>query len=354
MNHTENTRNILLSHYKAYPEMQLCDIFKFIHQSSFGCEHSVSSYESASERIKEEYQSVCRQDMPLVERLDGNYCRVHLSALNGGMSAETLARLFFMSAKREKAGEGALKEKLSCVRQLIDEKLLPFSIDEFERNVCGWKSENFAALHHSERFRTAYKPSYRVISSEFIPFLRLFERLDTELAKGTVKLGIDGGSASGKSTLGKYLEDIYGCALFHMDDFFLRPEQRTPQRYSQVGGNVDRERFLKEVLLPLSAGKEVNYRRFDCGSMTVLDGVLVKPERLNVIEGAYSMHKELEEYYDLSVFLDVDKKTQRERILKRNTPEMAKRFFEEWIPLEEKYFSETDIKNRCSMCIVIS
>ena len=353
MNHTQNTRDILLCHYKAYPEMQLCDIFKFIHQSSFGCEHSVSSYESASERIKEEYKNVCPQNMPLVEKLDGNYCRVHLSVLNGGMDAETLARLFFMSAKKEKAGESALKEKLSCLRCLIDEKLLPFGKEEFERESCRWESENFAALHHSERFRTAYKPAYRVISSEYVPFLPLFERLDISLKKGCVKLCVDGGSASGKSTLGKYLEEIYGCALFHMDDFFLRTEQRTLERYYEVGGNVDRERFLEEVLLPLSAGKEVNYRRFDCSTMTVLDGVRVKPEKLNVIEGAYSMHKELEGYYDLSVFLDVDKTTQKERILKRNSPEMAKRFFEEWIPLEEKYFSETDIKNRCGMCIVI-
>ena len=55
-----------------------------------------------------------------------------------------------------------------------------------------------------------------------------------------------------------------------MDDFFLRPEQRTPERYAEPGGNVDRERFLAEVLIPLRAGETVQYRRFDCSTFTVL------------------------------------------------------------------------------------
>lgn len=40
-----------------------------------------------------------------------------------------------------------------------------------------------------------------------------------------------------------------------MDDFFLRIEQRTPERMTEVGGNVDYERFLETVLFPVSAKK---------------------------------------------------------------------------------------------------
>lgn len=65
------------------------------------------------------------------------------------------------------------------------------------------------------------------------------------------------------------------------------------------------------------------------------------------------MHPELTKYYDFSVFLDVSKDTQRERILVRNTPELSERFFNEWIPLEDIYFEKTDIKNRCKMLIKI-
>ena len=66
------------------------------------------------------------------------------------------------------------------------------------------------------------------------------------------------------------------------------------------------------------------------------------------------MHPLTQGYYDLSVFLDVSPDTQRSRIGKRNSPSMAQRFFSEWIPMEQRYFSHTDIQSRCDMIIPIS
>ena len=46
--------------------------------------------------------------------------------------------------------------------------------------------------------------------------------------KRRLVVALEGGSASGKTTLAALLQRIYNCAtVFHMDDFFLRPEQRT-------------------------------------------------------------------------------------------------------------------------------
>lgn len=41
------------------------------------------------------------------------------------------------------------------------------------------------------------------------------------------------------------------------DDFFLRPEQRTPERLAEPGGNLDRERMKSEVIDRLSAVRSV-------------------------------------------------------------------------------------------------
>lgn len=99
-------------------------------------------------------------------------------------------------------------------------------------------------------------------------FAPLFAELDRRLAgEAPVRLAIEGGSASGKTTLGKILAERYDCTVLHMDDFFLRAEQRTAARFAEPGGNVDRERFLAEVLLPLRRGEKFFYRRFDCASM---------------------------------------------------------------------------------------
>lgn len=182
-------------------------------------------------------------------------------------------------------------------------------------------------------------------------YKELLSKIDGLIARGNAIVAIEGGSASGKTTLAKMLSDVYDCTVFHMDDFFLRPEQRTKERYEEAGGNVDRERFLSEVLIPLKNGEQIKYRKFDCSTMTLTDEETVIPKKLTVIEGAYSMHPELAEYYDLSVFLDISPELQRERILRRNGEKMAARFFNEWIPLEEKYFSLTDAKNRCDVLI---
>lgn len=347
------TNKLLLNHYNTYPLLQLQDIFKFLYQSSFGCEHAVSCVQSITSRIKEEYENKPEKRKSVIEKLDGDYSRIPLSFMNNGLSPETFAKLFFLSAKKEDEGLTRLKQKLEDAKLLINSGVLPFSAEDIENELKSWKEKGFPALHHSTAFREAYMPSYRVIANEFIPFLPLFCEIDKRLAEGSLTMAIEGGSASGKSTLGAILQKVYGCTVFHTDDFFLRPEQRTPQRFSETGGNIDRERFIEEVLIPLKENKTVNYRRFDCSSMTIQDAVPVTPEKLVVIEGAYSMHPEAEVFYDFSVYLDITPELQRKRILKRNTPEFANRFFNEWIPLEKKYFEATKIKERCTLTIPI-
>ena len=70
-----------------------------------------------------------------------------------------------------------------------------------------------------------------------------------------VIVAIEGSCAGGKTTLAEALGREYGCNVLPMDDFFLRPEQRTEQRFAQPGGNVDYERFFEEVLQPLLRGE---------------------------------------------------------------------------------------------------
>ena len=354
MKSSEITRKRLVKHCQDYPSLEIQDVFKYLYQSSFGCEHLVSSLPFAIDYIRAESQACVKNHDKLIDALDGEYSRVHLSYLNHGLSAETLGKLFVTSVKKEDNGRSELENKLEIAKALVRESKIPFSPLEFEKGVNDWKTIGYPAIHHSDVFRTEYSPAYRVISNKYVPFLPLLAKIDTLIKEKNVVIAIDGGSASGKTTLGEMLKTLYGCTVFHMDDFFLRPEQRTKQRYEEVGGNVDRERFLEEVLIPLSKSETVNYRKFDCSTMTVDEGMNIVPERLTVIEGAYSMHRELSDYYDLSVFLDVDPKLQKKRIAKRNSPELAERFFNDWIPLEKIYFSQMQVASRCDICISVS
>lgn len=191
----------------------------------------------------------------IVEPLDGPYVRVHLDILKKGLSAQTLARLFALSAEHRAGAQTEFEKKLAVLTGMVRQGELPFDASECERAVSAWRAAGFPPCHHSETFRQAYAPAYRLMKAEYAPLLPLLCELDGRLAQGRrTTLAIDGPCGSGKTTLAALLTQLYDCPVFHADDFFLRPEQRTPERFAQPGGNLDRERLREEVLCRCTRG----------------------------------------------------------------------------------------------------
>ncbi len=179
----------------------------------------------------------------------------------------------------------------------------------------------------------------------------LFSKTEALLKqKKRVVIAIDGGAGSGKTTLAMLLKERFGAAVIHTDDFFLRPEQRTPERLAQAGGNFDRERFFREVILSLRKDTAFSYQRFDCHTMSLAEMIEVPFTPLLVIEGSYSHHPFFDGFYDLRVFLQISPALQKERILERNR-ESSEMFFTRWIPLEERYFKTFSIKKQADIVI---
>lgn len=170
--------------------------------------------------------------------------------------------------------------------------------------------------------------------------------------KGKVAVAIDGRCGSGKSTFAELLSKKFDCNVFHMDDFYLPLEKRTKERLNQSGGNIDRERFLEEALVPSKNGEAVIYKVFDCTAQALKPPVTKKPKNIVITEGSYSCHPEFYDFYDLHIFLTVSPEIQKERIIKRNGEEGYKIFKDKWIPFEEKYFNEQDIENKCDLVFV--
>lgn len=164
-----------------------------------------------------------------------------------------------------------------------------------------------------------------------------------------ILIAIDGRCCAGKTTLAQRLQKETGCIVLHMDDFFLRPKQRTKQRYQEPGGNVDYERFLTEVMKPLTEHRLFTFRPYDCRRQALSEAIQVQLCELAVIEGSYSCHPTLWSFYDLRVFMDVGKEEQLRRVAQRNGEEALSVFREKWIPLEEAYFQAYDIENRCDL-----
>ena len=180
---------------------------------------------------------------------------------------------------------------------------------------------------------------------------QLQQQIDLLLARqDRVIVALDGFCTSGKTTLAAKLSEIYDCCVIHVDDFFLRPEQRTPERLAESGGNVDYERFHREVLLPLKEGAPFSYHPFDCSTQTLSQPVTPAQKQLTIIEGTYSHHPYFGNYADLKVFLTVSPEDQHQRILQRPAF-LHQRFFEQWIPMELRYFQQFSIPEKADMVI---
>ncbi len=158
-------------------------------------------------------------------------------------------------------------------------------------------------------------------------------------------IAIDGRCASGKTTMAEVLKKEFHADVVHMDDFFLRPEQRTPQRYAEPGGNVDRER-IGEFLEAFRKKEVVGYRRFDCSKMELSSFVQLNNENILIVEGSYSTRPELRKYYDCTVCMDINRDEQLRRIEMRN-PDKIDAFINRWIPLEEAYFDYYHTADSC-------
>lgn len=346
-----NTENFINNLLVKYPSSTVQDICKALYQSCFGCGHFVDDVHACKERIISEYTSLQPCTSFSIEPLDGNYVRLYLSILDEGMSADTLASLFSRSARKEPYAIVVLEEKLTVLKQMITDGKTPFDQNASLAWIQDWKDGTYLPISHSASYRNTYHPAYRVIHKDYVPYIPVLLYIDQH-RKDHMVIAIDGHCGAGKTTLGVFLKDIYGASLIHVDDFYLQKHQRTAERYSQPGGNFDRERLEEEVLQPLQKGKPVSYHWFDCSTFSLSSDLIhLTNTQMTIIEGSYSMYPSLRKYYDCSIFVDIDPERQIERIAKRN-PDLLEDFRQKWIPLENTYFEAFDVQEACDLTLL--
>lgn len=353
-------KKLLLKQYQLYPKMQLQDMVKLIYQNEFAGGHMIPDENESLKRLKNEFHSLKKEGSgkaisQAFENIGNGLCRLHLWALEDrDIELETINKFFVNTANSVKGSIDAFEEKLHVLIECCEGGSLPYSLQDLEAYLKEYKNQDYPPVSHSDIYRALYNPAYRIVKEEYCRFFELFDRIDALMKLDRpIYVAIDGNSGAGKSTLADLIGDVYDCNIFHMDDFFLTPDLRTEERLKEVGGNVDYVRFKEEVIQGLKSGQEFAYRPYNCQIMALEDAIYVKPKKLNIIEGVYSMHPTLIDNYDLKVFLSIDPEEQSRRILERNGPFMHKRFINEWIPLENQYFEVLKIKDKCDLVFEI-
>lgn len=324
--------------------MQPQDVVKMCYQAAHGAEHLLSDIDSAERYFYEEFRLAEPREEPLYEQISPEVCRINLAEWKAsGMPPEWLFYIFSHTAVFLRMGEPILLDYLETASKLLRSK-------EFDAFAAEYKRKEMHALHHSEEYRAAERPHYRIVNSYFIPVLPILKAA-TSLRSEVKVIAIDGRAAAGKTTAAGILCDILGAGLVHTDDFFLPSDMRTEERISTPGGNVHYERFAKEVLPFLSSADAFSYRRFNCSKME-LDGVReVAASHWRIVEGAYCHHPFFGDYADLRVFMDISPEHQMQRIIARDGETMANMFAKRWIPLEESYHAHCNTKGKADIII---
>ncbi len=339
---------------ETHPRAQITDYVKRLHQSEFGSDLVIQSEDQSRMALESDLNGLTdkMKRRPYFDPFCGYFCRMNLS-VSKILSPELMNRIFVVSAGQVPKGAWfRFEEKLRLFWELCQDRpeLFRFSLSEVKEYLKWYRDAGYPRVGHSIEYRKAYEPAYRVVRKEYGRYPTVYAAIENCLRKkGSVNVAIDGSCGAGKAAVAYLISTLFDCNVFHTEDFFLPLDKRTPERMAEAGGILDRERFRKEICEEVRKGRSFSYQPFDCSIMQAGKPVEVQPKKVNIFEGAYSMHSDLRDYYDVKVFLSIPPKAQEAKVLERSGGLMLRRFLEDWIPKENVYFGEMKVKENSDL-----
>ena len=139
------------------------DAVKLVYQNEFGGGHMIKSPEAALIRLRNEYAATEHDAMqPLMIPIGSGMARVQLKALKESDIAR-LNEAFMETANRSKGMLPEFLEKLDVLRRVTAQGAFAFEAAELEEYLSEYKRQGYPAVSHSEEYRKAYLPAYRVV-----------------------------------------------------------------------------------------------------------------------------------------------------------------------------------------------
>jgi len=166
MNEKDDFEWLIRRHLDRRPQMTATDVYKLLYQGVFGVGHLLG--EGARHRLEAEARALRldgQPQEPLIEEvsLDGSMVRVNLRPyLRRGLP---LDRLFSVmeASDQEKGRVEEFLEAWNMFVELVSSGRLTFDEDEIEAVDRNLKLSGCQPRHHSEVYRRAYAPAYRVL-----------------------------------------------------------------------------------------------------------------------------------------------------------------------------------------------
>ena len=159
----EELEQILLRHAGQYPAMEPTDAVKLIYQNEFGGGHLIRDPEAAMRYLRREYDATPRDTAAAIAEDIGNgILRISLATL-AAEDLERLGRCFIASAEAHRGSREAFLAKLAQLRAIAFAGAMPFCLADLDAYLKAYRAADFPAVSHSEAYRQAYHPAYRIV-----------------------------------------------------------------------------------------------------------------------------------------------------------------------------------------------
>ena len=163
-------KEILLTHARRYPLMQPQDGVKLLYQSQFGGGHLIHNEAACLEFLYREYAATPQTDHPLSEDIGNGMVRIHLSALDAHRyTPQQLGQDFLRSAASVRGCRETFLQNVILLKILAQNGDMPFSADALAAYLAGYAAAGYPVVSHSEIYRNAYHPAYRVMQARQLP-----------------------------------------------------------------------------------------------------------------------------------------------------------------------------------------
>lgn len=152
----------------------------------------------------------------------------------------------------------------------------------------------------------------------------------------TAIVGIDGRGGAGKSSLAEALAALDPTVtIVHVDDFYDPTTDRT-----EIGATIDWRRVVDQVLAPLHSDHPGRYQRFDWDSQSLEEWHDVPTGGIVILDGVYSLRRELADHLTYRIWLEVPRDVGMERGIARDGQASRTWWLDEWMPDEDRYVAE--------------
>ncbi len=308
-------------------------------QACSGAGHA-AEFLSAKRRLEEE-ATLCFGE-GREEILSDKYCRYYLGK-EDECRLRAISSLFSLGAKERIVDD--FSQTLTAFREF---PFTCFSQEEKEEFLRRYEDDGRPILSHSEVYRKAYAPHYRVLPRTHARLVGVLADIYRQAeGKDRFVIAIDGRCAAGKTTSADILSGALNASVVRCDDFFIPVEGRGAAHEI----NLDSARFFQEVVRPLQENRPLNsYVVYDCHADRFFEKKLPQ-SKFVIVEGSYATAPIFGRYYDYSVFVDVSEEEQKKRLLLREGADGYNSFQDKWIPLEEEYFFRYGIRKRCERTV---